>query len=65
MWVFGLVFYGFLWVLALNGVTSLIAPLAIPAVLAVLVLLGLQLDKYLGITPRRQKFDDSKDEQQR
>jgi hypothetical protein len=62
MWIVALVLYAFLWVLAANGVTSLIAPLTIPAVLAVLVYLGLALNKYLGITPKRPKFDDHHDD---
>ena len=62
MWVVAGLFYVFLWVLAANGVTSLVAPLTIPAVLALLVLLGLALNKYLGITPRKQHFEDPEDD---
>ena len=61
MVVVGVLVYAFLWVLAANGVTSLVAPLTIPVVLALLVFLGLQLNKFLGITPRKQHFDDPKD----
>jgi hypothetical protein len=60
-WIVGLLFYALLWVLAINGVTSLIAPLVIPLVLAVLVWLGLQLNRYLGLTPHRPRFDDEED----
>ena len=58
----GLVVYAGLWVLAANGATSLVAPLAVPAVLAVLVWLGLQLNRYLGLSPHRPRFDDGEDE---
>ncbi len=60
--VVGLLIYALLWVLAANGVTSLVGPLAVPAVLALLVFLGLQLNRYLGLTPHRPKFDDSPDD---
>ncbi len=58
-WIVGLALYVLLWILALNGVTSLIAPLAVPLVLAVMVWLGLQLNRYLGLTPHRPHFDDT------
>lgn len=58
-WIVGLALYVLLWILALNGVTSLIAPLAVPLVLAVMVWLGLQLNRYLGLTPHRPRFDDA------
>jgi len=62
MLVVGGVVYAFLWVLAANGVSSLVAPLTIPVVLALLVYLGLALDKFLGITPRKQHFDEPEDD---
>ena len=62
MSVVGALLYVFLWVLAANGVSSLIAPLTIPVVLALLVFLGLALNKYLGITPRHQHFEDPEDD---
>ena len=62
MVVVALLAYVFLWVLAAHGVSSLVAPLTIPVVLALLVILGVQLNKYLGITPRPQHFDDPKDD---
>jgi hypothetical protein len=62
MLVLGGLFYVFLWVLAANGVSSLVAPLIIPVVLALLVYLGLALNKFLGITPRSQHFDDPEDD---
>ncbi|MFI5034868.1 MAG: hypothetical protein ACHQFZ_01520 [Acidimicrobiales bacterium] len=60
--VAALLLYAGLWVLAANGVTSLVAPLAVPAVLAVLVFLGLRLERYVGVTPRRPRFDDGEDD---
>jgi hypothetical protein len=54
--------YVFLWVIALNGASSLVAPLLIPIVLAVLVAAGVALNKYMGITPRKQHFNDPDDE---
>jgi hypothetical protein len=38
------------------------APLRIPLVLVVLIMAGLALDRYLGITPRKQHFRDRDDE---
>jgi hypothetical protein len=52
-------FYVFLWVLALNGVSSLVPVLAIPLILAVLVAFGVWLNRFMGITPRKQHFQDS------
>jgi hypothetical protein len=54
--------YVLLWVIAASGATGLVAPLAVPAVLALLVWLGLQLNRFLGLTPHRPKFDDGEDE---
>jgi hypothetical protein len=65
VFVVGIVFYVMLWVLALNGVSSLIAPLTIPVVLAVLVAGGVQLNKFLGLSPRKQHFHDGEDEPKR
>jgi hypothetical protein len=55
---FGIAVYVFLWVLALNGASSLVAPLLIPLVLAVLVAAGVALNRYMGIEPRKQHFKD-------
>ena len=44
--------------LALNGASSLVAPLLIPLVLAVLVAAGVALNRYLGVEPRKQHFKD-------
>jgi hypothetical protein len=55
-------FYVFLWVLAFNGAPSLVAPLVVPLVLAFLVALGVALNRFMGITPRKQHFNDRDDE---
>ena len=60
----GVAFYIFLWVLVANGASQLEAPLLIPLVLAVLVVAGLGLDRYMGITPRKQHFNERDDEQE-
>jgi membrane protease YdiL (CAAX protease family) len=56
--VFGLLVYVFLWILAANGDDNLVAPLLVPLVLVALIMAGLALDRYLGITPRKQHFRD-------
>jgi len=55
-------FYVFLWVIALSGATSLVAPLIVPLALAAIVALGVALNRYMGITPRKQHFNDREDE---
>ena len=56
------VLYLVLWALALNGASSFVAPLLIPLVLAVLVALGVALNRFLGVTPHRTHFGGSDDE---
>ena len=63
--VFAVLGYAFLWVVAAYGATNLVAPLLIPAVLAVMVALGVALNRFVGITPRRPHFDDRDDEKER
>jgi len=60
--VFVALVYVFLWVLALRGVSSLIPLLAVPLVLALLVAFGVWLNRFMGITPRRQHFVDRADD---
>lgn len=60
--VVGLAFYAFLWVLAANGVTSLVAVLVVPLVLVLMVWLGLALNRYLGLAPRRPHFRHPEDD---
>jgi hypothetical protein len=62
--VFAGLVYVFLWVVAAQGATILVAPLLIPAVLAVMVALGVALNRFVGITPRRPHFDDRDDEKE-
>jgi hypothetical protein len=57
-----LAIYIFLWVLALNGASSMIPLLAVPLVLAVLVAFGVWLNRFMGITPRQQRFEPRRDE---
>ena len=56
------IIYAFLWFLEINGVTSLLTPMAIPPILAVLILGGLALDRFLGVKPHKPKWNDSDDE---
>jgi Ca2+/Na+ antiporter len=56
-----LLIYIFLWVLAFNGASRLIPVLAVPLVLALLVAVGVWLNRFMGITPRRQHFQDRDD----
>ena len=62
--LFGLLVYVFLWVLAANGASSLVAPLLIPAVLAFMIACGVALQRFMGIRPHRPKFDDHHDEKE-
>ena len=54
--------YEFLWVLEINGVTSLLTPLAIPLILGVMIAGGVALDRYLGVKPHKPKWNDADDE---
>jgi hypothetical protein len=58
MLVIAVLFYAFLWALYAGGATVLLAPLLIPAILAVMVALGIALQRFIGIEPRKQHFDD-------
>jgi hypothetical protein len=62
MLVVGVLFYAFLWALYAYGDSVLLAPLLIPAVIAVMVALGVALNRFIGVEPRRQHFDDGADE---
>lgn len=50
------VLYVGLWVLAANGATSLVGPLLVPLVLAVLVGGGVAINRFLGTSPRSPRF---------
>jgi len=62
MLVVGVLIYGFLWALYANGDSVLLAPLLIPAIIAVMVALGVALQRFMGLEPRKQHFDDRADE---
>jgi hypothetical protein len=62
MLVVGAMIYVFLWALYANGDSQLLAPLLIPAILGVMVALGVALQRFIGIEPRKQHFDDGSDE---
>ena len=57
--------YAFLWFLEINGVTSLLTPLAIPLILGVMVAGGVALDRYLGVKPHKPKWNDADDEMEK
>jgi hypothetical protein len=61
-WGIGVVLYVVLWGIALNGASSLVAPLVVPVVLAVLVYAGLLMNRFLGIKPRQQHFSEREDD---
>lgn len=60
--VLGAVVYAFLWVIALHGARQLIGPLTVPPVLALLVAVGVWLDRLIGLKPRSPKFKDDDDD---
>jgi hypothetical protein len=62
MIVVAIVFYLFLWVLVGRGDNQLLPIVVIPAVLAVMIALGVALNRYMGLTPRKQHFEDRHDE---
>ncbi len=54
--------YVFLWVVALNGASGLIALLAVPLILAGMIALGVALQRFMGIPPRKEHFRDRGDD---
>lgn len=62
MLVVAVLFYAFLWALYAGGASELLPLLLIPAILAVMVALGVALQRFIGIEPRKQHFDDGSDE---
>lgn len=54
--------YVTLWVLAFNGAADLVVPLAIPAILGAMIALGVALQRFMGIAPRRPRFRHPEDE---
>jgi hypothetical protein len=65
MLVVGVLVYAFLWALYAFGDSQLLAPLLIPAIIAIMVALGVALQRFIGLEPRRQHFDDAKDDVER
>lgn len=59
--VAAIILYIALWVLALNGATSLIEPLIVPLVLAAMIALGVAFTRFMGLPPREQHFQDPED----
>ena len=56
--------YVTLWVIAANGASELYVPLVIPLALIIMIILGVALQRYMGIAPRRPKFEDHNDERE-
>jgi hypothetical protein len=59
--IFVIILYVALWVLALNGATALIEPLAVPLVLGAMIALGVAFTRFMGLPPRKQHFQDPDD----
>ncbi len=59
----GLLFYIFLWLLVLNGATSLLPIVVVPLVLWIIIVIGVALTKFIGIKPRESHFESKDDEQ--
>ncbi len=59
----GLLFYIFLWLLVLNGATSLLPIVVVPLVLWIIIVVGVALTKFIGIKPRESHFESKDDEQ--
>lgn len=57
-----LALYVVLWILAFNGASALVGPLVVPLVLAALVVMGVALQRFMGIAPRKQHFRDREDD---
>jgi len=62
MLVVGVLIYAFLWALYAYGDSVLLAPLLIPMIIGVMVALGVALQRFMGLEPRKQHFDDGTDE---
>jgi hypothetical protein len=53
--------YVLLWVLALNGATSLLEPLIVTLALGAMIALGVAFTRFMGLPPREQHFEDPND----
>lgn len=60
--VVGFAIYVFLWVVALNGASGMIPVLVVPVILAAMIALGVWLQRFMGITPHKQRFRDRGDD---
>jgi fatty acid desaturase len=61
--VLAIAIYVFLWVVALNGASGMVPLLVVPLVLAVMIVLGVALQRFMGLPPRKQHFRDRGDDQ--
>jgi uncharacterized protein (DUF2062 family) len=61
--VVGIALYVGLWVIAANGATSLVGPLAVPPILLVLVAGGNWLGHFMGVSSKPPKFKQPDDTQ--
>lgn len=59
--LFSLLLYVMLWVLAFNGATSLVAPLAVTLVLIAMIALGVAFTRFMGLPARKQHFRKPED----
>jgi len=62
--VVAIVFYAALWAIALDGASGLIPLLALPPILAAIIVLGVALHRYMGLPARPPKFHQPEDEEE-
>jgi hypothetical protein len=60
--VLALAIYVFLWVVALNGASGMVPLLVVPLILAAMIALGVALQRFMGLPPRKQHFRDRGDD---
>jgi hypothetical protein len=60
--VVALAIYIFLWVVALNGASGMVPLLVVPLILAAMIALGVALQRFMGLPPRKQHFRDRGDD---
>lgn len=61
--VLAIAIYVFLWVVALNGASGMVPLLVVPLILAAMIALGVALQRFMGLPPRKQHFRDRGDDQ--
>jgi fatty acid desaturase len=61
--VLAIAIYVFLWVVALNGASGMVPLLVVPLILAAMIVLGVALQRFMGLPPRKQHFRDRGDDQ--